>query len=314
MLTFRQMDSIVHNTLLIFEGFEINRREEGTNIFYDVQDSLESGKRVLGTYRVWEWHDGSGRSQWTPLKTNDSEITRIRHIVWEAIMAIAVPANQSTENVAALPANAGEKKRESIINSAFATVKDDIENYLWKRGRELNLSFKSYKIELPEGQAYDINHSAYGELGQLSIHPRENETRLRFTKPGIPKQDESMAAFLQAGHNVPKNAFDAVDWVLQQREKENQTFYNNLLKYFEEVMPVQAAQSDMLRLATKQRGKSGRPHLQGDIWAWEQVTTYNRPRTEVYKEWLEREDVKARNLQDPERQFDRITKSEWGNK
>lgn len=270
MLTLRQMDSIVHNTLLIFEGFEINRREEGTNIFYDIYQSHKSGKRFLGTYRVWEWHDGSGRSEWRPLETNNSEITRIRHMVWEAIMAIAVPANQSTENVAARPANAGEKIRESIISLAFATVKDEIENYLWKRGRELNLSFKGYKIEIPEGEAYDINHLDYGELGQLSIHPRENETRLRFTKPGIPKQEESTTIFLQAGHNVPKNVFDAVDWVFQKREKENQAFYDNLLKHFEGIMPVQATPSDISKPATKQRGKSGRPHLPEDIWAWEQ--------------------------------------------
>lgn len=101
MLTLRQADSIVHNTLLIFKGFEIERREEGTNIFYDVHDTDESGKRFLGTYRVWEWHDGSGRCGWMPLDTNDSEITKIRHKVWEAIMAIAVPANQSMEHDAA---------------------------------------------------------------------------------------------------------------------------------------------------------------------------------------------------------------------
>jgi len=61
----------------------------------------------------------------------------------------------------------------------------------------------------------------------------------------------------------------------------------------------------------KQYRKSGRPHLPEDVWAWEQVNMYNRQRTEVYKEWHERNDVRARNLQDPERQFNRITKPEW---
>jgi hypothetical protein len=98
MLTLRQVDSIVHNTLLIFKGFEIERREEGTNIFYYVHDSHESSKRFLGIYRVWEWHDGSGRSGWMPLNTNDAEVTRIRDAVWEAIMAIDVPANLSREH------------------------------------------------------------------------------------------------------------------------------------------------------------------------------------------------------------------------
>jgi hypothetical protein len=37
----------------------------------------------------------------------------------------------------------------------------------------------------------------------------------------------------------------------------------------------------------KQQSKSGRPHLPEDVWAWEQVNQYNRPKTEVYKEWRE---------------------------
>ncbi len=52
MLTLRQLDSIVHNTLLTFKGFEIERREEGTNIFYNIYDNHESAKTFLGTYRV----------------------------------------------------------------------------------------------------------------------------------------------------------------------------------------------------------------------------------------------------------------------
>lgn len=37
----------------------------------------------------------------------------------------------------------------------------------------------------------------------------------------------------------------------------------------------------------KQQSKSGRPHLPEDVWAWEQVNQYDRPKTEVYKEWRE---------------------------
>jgi hypothetical protein len=98
MLTLRQLDSIVHNTLLTFKGFEIERREEGTNIFYNIYDNHESAKTFLGTYRVWEWHDGSSRCGWMPLDTNDSYAVRIRNMVWEAVMVMAVPANLSTED------------------------------------------------------------------------------------------------------------------------------------------------------------------------------------------------------------------------
>ncbi len=97
MLTLRQLDTIVHDTLLTFKGLEIKRRAEGVSIFYDIFDDHESGKISLGTYRVWEWHDGSSRCGWMPLETNDSYVTRIRNVILETIMANAIPANLSSE-------------------------------------------------------------------------------------------------------------------------------------------------------------------------------------------------------------------------
>ncbi len=97
MLTLSQVDHIAHNTLLTFQGFEVERRAEGTAILYDVYESDKSDKRFLGTYRVWEWHDGSSRHGWMPLDTNDSYIVRMRNLVWEAITSITVPANLSSE-------------------------------------------------------------------------------------------------------------------------------------------------------------------------------------------------------------------------
>ncbi len=97
MLTLRQVDQIVHDTLLTFKGFEIERREEDATIFYDVYDSHESIKKFLGTYRIGEWHDGSSRCGWLPLDTNDSYIVRMRNLIWEAITAMTVPANLSSE-------------------------------------------------------------------------------------------------------------------------------------------------------------------------------------------------------------------------
>lgn len=97
MLTLRQLDNIVHNTLLTFKGFEIERREEGASIFYDIHESHESINKLLGTYRVWKWHDGSSRCGWMPLDTNDSYVVRMRNMVWEAVTANTTPANLSTE-------------------------------------------------------------------------------------------------------------------------------------------------------------------------------------------------------------------------
>ena len=97
MLTLPQLDNIVHSTLQSFKGFEIGRRKKDRTIFYDVHEHQESAKRFIGTYRVWEWHDGSSRCGWMPLDTDDSYIVRMRNLVWEAITANTAPANLSTE-------------------------------------------------------------------------------------------------------------------------------------------------------------------------------------------------------------------------
>ena len=160
MLTLRQADSIVHNTLLIFKGFEIDRREEVTNIFYDVHDNPETGRRFLGTYRVWEWHDGSGRSSWMPFDTNDAEITRLRHGVWEAIMATAVPANLSNNYDAPMAQQPASVDQGAGLG--FTTHQEDI--YLVCDKREFRAWFerqypthaKHYR-DTPEGAIFSIN-------------------------------------------------------------------------------------------------------------------------------------------------------------
>lgn len=76
--------------------------------------------------------------------------------------------------------------------------------------------------------------------------------------------------------------------------------------------PEPAQIGDAKASDTRQHGKSGRPNLPGDVWAWEQVNKHSRPMNEVYKEWIIRDDVKVRNLQAPKRQFNRITKPGWG--
>ncbi len=118
--------------------------------------------------------------------------------------------------------------------------------------------------------------------------------------------DEKISADAEAEHERLKKHFDDVVKVYFQRLQDWDITPNK------DTPAVQVSAEKAKD--TRQRGKSGRPHLQEDVWAWEQVNIYNRQRTEVYKEWRERIDVKARNLQDPERQFNRITKPEWGNK
>lgn len=64
----------------------------------------------------------------------------------------------------------------------------------------------------------------------------------------------------------------------------------------------------------RRRGEPGRRRLPDDLRAWEQVNTHKRPMNDVWSEWLRREGVMNRRLADPKRQFNRITKPEWGQK
>lgn len=62
---------------------------------------------------------------------------------------------------------------------------------------------------------------------------------------------------------------------------------------------------------SKFRKKPGRKHLADDVWAWRQVNEADREQSEVYKEWIERPDVKSRNLLDPQIHFTRVIKPGW---
>jgi len=62
------------------------------------------------------------------------------------------------------------------------------------------------------------------------------------------------------------------------------------------------------------RGKSGRPHLPDDEWAWEQIHLARRSTSEIKREWLQRikADPTRMNNLDLEGQFKRIKKLSWG--
>ena len=64
-----------------------------------------------------------------PLDTNDSEVTRIRHVVWEAMTAIAVPANLSTEHDVA---QASARKTETTLEDTTGLDRTLIE--MWNKG------------------------------------------------------------------------------------------------------------------------------------------------------------------------------------
>jgi hypothetical protein len=56
---------------------------------------------------------------------------------------------------------------------------------------------------------------------------------------------------------------------------------------------------------------SGRPHHGDDIWAHYEMFKYKRDAATVEKEWALRPGVKARELQDPHRHFQRIKNPTW---
>jgi alkylated DNA nucleotide flippase Atl1 len=75
---------------------------------------------------------------------------------------------------------------------------------------------------------------------------------------------------------------------------------------------VEQATEELLgaeQIKTIQRKRSGRPHLQEDIWAWKQVNEQGRIKADVYPEWETK--TEGRNLCDPKRQFTRITAQSW---
>ena len=90
-----------------------------------------------------------------------------------------------------------------------------------------------------------------------------------------------------------------------------------IVEYNEPSISWEALKSKLINLSLiekvhkKTKRKSGRPHYQDDVWAWEEIHKHGRNRDEVYKKWADRPGVKARNLVDLERQFKRISKPSW---
>jgi len=94
-LTLQQVDNIVQNNLFTIKGCEFERQSQGGNILYAIFINTESAKLSLGTYRVWEWHDGSGRSGWLSPDSGDPEIERLRKVILDMMIIDSMRANES---------------------------------------------------------------------------------------------------------------------------------------------------------------------------------------------------------------------------
>jgi len=125
MLTLRQMDNIVQNDLNIIKGCDYDRDEQGGTIIYTVSITTDSGKLLLGKYRVWEWHDGSSRSGWIHLQDNTNpEITKHRDFIWNLISTDAGRAEDESPvlNNDGSPTDDYLRKIRNIAISQCSTV------------------------------------------------------------------------------------------------------------------------------------------------------------------------------------------------
>lgn len=151
-----------------------------------------------------------------------------------------------------------------------------------------------------------VRDTVHGVLSRFSQYPLEDRET-----PG-------------GGHRwiLSGSAAAEPDWVFQERQpKMAFTYYPSDRVEAEWVGP--GSPSDDFERACREledafgagppqvaRQKGGRPRYPEDDWACRQVWEFHRPKSEVFKEWLER--ARDRNLADPEDSFRKvISKARW---
>lgn len=190
-------------------------------------------------------------------------------------------------------------------------VKRAVLTCLIARNRESKWGDGPWEFEAPAGESCFVIHGDYGLFGRLSLQPVENGTRVRFGGADWPSRLEAVNAFQSVFGEYPEDSFGVVEWASRERAAQNTRLLDEMMRYLHEFVQVEGLAPPEPPAYVRRRGKSGRPNLPEDVWAWEQVNQSRRPLSEVYREWLEREEVRARNLQDAKRQFNRITQPGW---
>lgn len=96
---------------------------------------------------------------------------------------------------------------------------------------------------------------------------------------------------------------------------DKQKLFNELIQntkiqtsIFDEISNAVIKRNKSKGLRKTKNGKPGRPSLPEDLHAWNQVRNLGLPAYEVYKEWINSEEVQKRKLQDPKRHFERFIK------
>lgn len=82
----------------------------------------------------------------------------------------------------------------------------------------------------------------------------------------------------------------------------------------EDIEKIQAKPNDSKAVGkgSKEQRKGGRPRNTDDDWAWEQANRLNRPRSDVYQEWLKRIGGRVKSLSDPRDTFNKALRLERG--
>jgi hypothetical protein len=156
--------------------------------------------------------------------------TAIRNQLTDEVKEQSEQAGDKIKNEYSADREQSEELIESIIKLPFADAKDELEKFIWQCELQGRLSLPRGILDLPEGYGYEINHKVFGNLGQLSIHPREGkQTRIRITKPYLPTPDEAVTAAGKAGFDVLH--INAEDWLFENREVENSKFRKSVFEY-----------------------------------------------------------------------------------
>jgi hypothetical protein len=190
MLTLRQIDNVVQSNLFVIKGWEHERQERGGTILYTIWKITESGKILLGVFRVWEWHDGSGRCDWQPLPEITPEQEKLRDFFqFQMVQPLLMQADNSTIDSRMAQAGITAKikysnfdpphhehivkaKRDDILKFLNARIKDDY-SFIFCHNPESTIEFLTIPETLESGQLhiYAMLHNDAGNepLGAVIV-------------------------------------------------------------------------------------------------------------------------------------------------
>lgn len=193
MLTIRQVDNAVQETLFVIKGWEHERQEKGTTILYTVWTNATSPKLYLGVFRVYESLDGSGRCVWQPLPKITPKQEKLRDFFYlEMIRPRLVKANKATDNQSA--AQPIENKnlvvklnRNDVYRQLLAMCNDGIDfslqqgDYKDKKLECLTVADRKAITEHPNTTAKDKI------IGYIRLLPNNSDTLITFVHRNRPE-------------------------------------------------------------------------------------------------------------------------------